>query len=296
MKANKLIGAISVVAIAAIGQSQVSTHSVNSSAFVGASNTEFSPYSIPNIDGNYSTVGAPVNASGSQSFGGSNSNGDFDTMTFSGTGFASAQYGQLKTSASGELENAFYNSDNPWYWNSNTNELNEDGTPDVFISAGQATFNDTFTYSNYGPAVTVNFFYQVSGTFTGEEVYHSLYVSNDGDSDYIYLDTFQGNSFNQTWVTKNFSIGDGVLDHSTNSLSSFLVQPEFYPDGSLISGTANFSSTITLTGMELRDANGALVNGWSMSSASGTVYPVPEPASMTILGLAALAAFKRKRK
>lgn len=292
----KLVTLTALALVAGIASAQSAAFGKNSQAFVGASNTEFFPYSIATFAQDGNNTGAAISVSGSQSFSGNNSNGDFDTMDFSGSGFASAQHGILRSSASGEVVNSFYNSSNPWYWNSNTSELDENGTPDVFVSVGQATASDTFTYTNYGPAVTVNFFYQVSGTIAGNDAYHALGITVDEEFDFLLLDQFDGNSFNQTWVTQNYSIGDGTINFRENSLSSFSMETQFWEDGSNVSGSANFSSTSTLIGMQLKDINGNVVDGWSMTSASGTVYPVPEPATMTVLGIAALAALRKRKK
>jgi hypothetical protein len=283
---------IALFAITTISSAQ----SLTSYVAVGAGNTGFENFGINAFASDFSGIGTSIVAAGNETFSGINRNGDSQSMSFAGTAAASAQYGILRTAATGNVNNSFYNVDNPWYYNSDTGSVNENGTPDYLISFGQAQYNDIFTYTNIGPAVTVNFFYQITGTFSGGAVYHSILVENDEDFDNIILTPNDGNTINQTYVTKNFSLGDGVLNHFTTVLSQYDHRPEFSPDGSNVSGEADFDSTVTLTGMVLKDANGAVVNGWSFSSASGADYgAVPEPATMTILALAAVLAKKRKK-
>lgn len=292
MKFAPAAAIIALLAITTISSAQ----SLTSYVAIGAGNTGFENFGINAFASDFSGIGNAVVAAGSETFSGIDGNGDSQTMSFAGTAFASAQYGILRTAATGNVTNSFYNSNNSWYYNSDTGSVNENGTPDYLISFGQAQYNDVFTYTNIGPAVTVNFFYQITGTFSGGAVYHSILVENDEDFDSIILTPNDGNTINQTFVTKNFSIGDGILNHKTNILSQFDHRTEFSPDGSNISGVADFDSTVILTGMVLKDANGAVVNGWSFNSGSGADYgAVPEPATMTILALAALIAKKRKK-
>ncbi|MBA4294082.1 hypothetical protein C0431_14060 [bacterium] len=292
MKFATAFTTIALLAITTISSAQ----SLTSYVAVGAGNTGFENFGINAFASDFSGIGTTIVAAGNETFSGIDGNGDSQTMSFAGTALASAQYGILRTYATGNVTNSFYNSNNPWYYNSDTGSVNHNGTPDYLISFGQAQYNDVFTYTNIGPAVTVNFFYQITGTFSGGAVYHSILVENDEDFDSIILTPNDGNTINQTFVTKNFSIGDGILNHSTNILSQFDHRTEFSPDGTNISGVADFDSTVILTGMVLKDANGAVVNGWSFNSGSGADYgAVPEPATMTILALAALIAKNRKK-
>lgn len=76
--------------------------------------------------------------------------------------------------------------------------------------------------------------------------------------------------------------------------------------GQNYSGTSDFSFTATLAGIQVVDAAGNPVSGWTVTSGSGTVYPkitpaaTPEPGVTTFLlatGIpASLLAIRRRRR
>ena len=74
-------------------------------------------------------------------------------------------------------------------------------------------------------------------------------------------------------------------------------------DGQNYFGTADYSATVKLTGIELIDANGKLASGWTVTSSSGTVYnaiqgsSTPEPGTIAFLiGVASVGLVARRRK
>ncbi|MBX3740306.1 MAG: PEP-CTERM sorting domain-containing protein [Akkermansiaceae bacterium] len=276
--------------------------SIETSAYVVATNSgygeRYDPLYYSTIGtGNYSPGGAPVSAYGSATFNGIDRNGDDATMTFTGSSSASSGYGRMHTYASGSVQGSYFNPENPEYYNSPSGFVNEEGTPDQIIAYGQAAYSDTFTYTNTSAALTVNFLYQVSGAFLGDAGYHSVYVEFNGQSDYILLRADDGNFINRTWATQPFNI---LLNepnaHRATTLSQFDFRPEYHQDGQDYSGTVDFSNTVTLVGMELRDGNGNLVTGWSLNAASGTTYPIPEPSALVLSALGTLALAGRRRR
>jgi hypothetical protein len=54
-------------------------------------------------------------------------------------------------------------------------------------------------------------------------------------------------------------------------------------------------NTVTLAGMNVFDEDDNLITGWTVTSGSGTMYPVPEP-SVTLLGLAGAVGFVARRR
>lgn len=283
---------------------QAQTFGLTSSTAVAVTNNGFDPLFIHLLNSSDSNTGAFVSTSGSGSYSGLNGAGESATMNFEGSATASAQYGIMKTYGHGRLENSFYNSENPIYYNSELNQVNPDGTPDRFISYGQAKYEDFFQYSsptgNISAGVKVDFWYRIHGTLSGDAGYHSVFVENDGDYDYVLIQSDGGiTQIDEIWTTKKFVIGaDLALQHSATLLSQYdNISTEFWGDGQLVEGTADFDSTVTLGGMNLYDENDNLIGGWTMNSASGTDYQaVPEPATMTVLAIAAIAAIKRHKK
>ncbi len=280
------------------------TFGLRTDAIVGVTNNGYDPLRLSLLDWQGSSTGGAVSASASQSFEGLNGDGNTDQLNYSGQSSASAQYGVMKTYGSGRLENSFFNSENIDYYSSDTGEVNTLGIPDRFISYGQSQYNDYFQYNspsgNINAGVKVDFWYNIHGTLSGDASYFSILVENDGDYDYILLDSDGGTTnVNQTWTTKKFTIGaDLALQHTATLISQFdNMSTEYWENGTLVEGTAAFQNTVTLGGMNLYDANDNLITGWNFTASSGADYgAVPEPATMTILGLAAIAAFKRKRK
>jgi hypothetical protein len=289
--------AIALVSVA-IFSAAATAQSLQSIATVSAGNEQEYGFNSGNIalDFAFSGTGSPVNSSFNGSFSGVD---DFDnpqTMGVSATAYASAQYGILKAKATGTFTNTFYSSTNATYFNPNTNVVNEEGVPDFFLIAGTNSFTDIFTYSGLGAGFTVNFYYHIDGKLIGDDPYTNLVITNNGNQEIFNATPDINGNVDQVFVTQKYSPVDGQINHKAQFTSGVSTRVNEYADGSNIMSSADFSSTITLAGMNVYDADGNLASGWSVNSASGTTYPVPEPTTMTILGLAAIAAIKRKRK
>lgn len=246
-----------------------------------------------------SDSGAAVSAAGVRDFSGLNQEGSEATMSFQGSASASAAYGRLRTQAYGRVENAFYNEENDPF-NFDTH-YDPDGTPNVLNSHGQATYTDEFTYSDASAAVTVNFFFKITGNFTGLNASHSVRVNFNGQSDYIHISpVVDPLGVDHLWATKMFTLtANTPLEHSVTVLTQFNLDTQSYNEGDYES-SADFSNTVTMEGMELYDGDGVALTGWSLSSGSGTSYPlspIPEPGtvSLLMLGGAALLRLKRRR-
>ncbi len=293
----KQIKTLALVSVAIVSAS-ASAQSLQTIATVSAGNEQAYGFNSGNIalDFQFSGSGAPLNSSYNGSFTGVDGFGDTQTMSVSASSFASAQYGILKASATSNINNTFYSSDNPAYYNPNTSTVNPDGVPDFFLIAGTTSFTDTFTYTGLGAGFTVNFFYHIDGQMLGDDPYTNLIVTNNGNQEIFNATAGIGGAVSQNFVTQKYTPINNQIVHKAQFTSGISSRINEYSDGTNLSGTADFSHTITLAGMQVYDANGNLATGWSVTSGSGTIYPVPEPATMTILGLAALAALKRKRK
>ena len=71
--------------------------------------------------------------------------GNPQTMTFSGSASASAQYGQLHTYATGTVTNTYYNPNNAPYIPGD-GQTNPAGSPTGFSTTGTASFQDTLQH------------------------------------------------------------------------------------------------------------------------------------------------------
>lgn len=307
LESSTIVLAAILLALTSASLPNAKAASLISNAAVGASN---SPNTFPAFEPGgsaYSGTGALVSASGSASFTGQNSNGEETIMTFTGSASAWAQsYGQLRTAASGTVSGVYYNENNAPYYSYNDHDdddeetghwdIDPNGSPTFLVSYGQAQFSDTLNYGNIPAGFTTDFWFHISGSFTGGDVYHSILVNFGLASDNIVLYPVSG--ANHLWTTNKFTPLPGVdVDFSTTVLSSFNFYPEYSSEGGTYSGSADFMNTVTLAGINVYDENDNLVTDWALTSGSGTLYPgsIPEP-SAALLGLAGAAGFLARRR
>lgn len=297
MKFNRIFRAI-VVSAMVLTAMPTFAQSKSTFAYFGAGNTDFGS-GVYGINTQSSTQGAAVGVNGSQAFTGLDNDGDMRTMTAGGTASASAQYGTLRTNVSGFVNNNYYNPDNPYFWEGPGNNPNFEGSPDHILIGAQASYNDVFTYGGTANAtVRVNFYFHVHGVMSGTNAYAGLQVTNDGVMVANYVANPGANGIvDEVFATDFIEIGgDLQINHNVLLYNGFDVKTYNYIDGATIAGQADFGNTITMVGMSAIDADGNPLSGWTVNSGSGTNYPVPEPATMTILGIAAVvAAIKRKK-
>jgi hypothetical protein len=275
---------------ACLSTSVFAAPSLASYAFLGTSHDLQWPNTTSFV-GQYDPLGGPVIASGSAEFVGPDRNGDERTTTFGGTATANASYGMLKTSLTASLTNTFYNPANAG------NDI-----PHIYVGAGQATFSDTlrFVGTFMLPTFKVRYTYFVHGTLTGS-AYASLGVNIGSDPrDGLFLQSGDGPQIAQYWSTALHELNPMLThDLQTNFLSGFQQDTKFLADGSNRSGTAEFSSTITLSNIEVFDQNNNPFYDFTIESGSGTIYPaanaVPEPATCAALTLGVLACLRKRR-
>lgn len=259
----------------------------------------------------YSSTGQAVMAAGSQTFTGNDSQGNSQVMTLSGTAKAQAEYGVLHAYATGQVLNPYYNAANPAYYPGGT-QPNRAGSPQYLEVFGQTLFSDTLTLNpTIDPVVGLRYIFHLDGN-----------VVDDGH-DYAYL-SFSAGQYSTTfftspgvtggdWATPEWNVTPGSpILMSGNFGAVFLVNADvsFTPEGQTVSGTADFYNTLSLSSIQLLDANGNQVNGATYLTASGTHYnvlgatygpaAVPEPGSIALLvglGISGATLFlKRRRK
>jgi hypothetical protein len=101
----------------------------------------------------------------------------------------------------------------------------------------------------------------------------------------------------QYYSTAAYAIDTSLQQTADISLTTqFDIELDSDMDGMDFAGETDFSSTVTLTAIQVYDLNVNLVSTFSVAGASGTVYPVPEPASLAALGLGAVGLLRRRKK
>ena len=283
-------GAIFLLALAApLARSQTRF------ALAGATaGNEGDAFTVPLVD-DYSDTGNPVSITYARDFEGLNGDGNTATMSFSGTAGSSAEYGRLRARASSLLANSLYNVANPKFYDTETNQFIEGGVPDLTGTYGYTGFTDILQYGGeLSNGYLARYVFAVDGTNSGfarlsvriGDNPTESYIAPQGQSDLLYS-------------TQSYPI-DGNF-RQTIEATLQVGAYEFFrtaPDGSTLSQDVDFSSTAKLAAILLFDANGNPVADYTVTGASGTVYPtspVPEPASLAALGLGALALFRRRR-
>lgn len=266
---------------------------------VGDSNGAFITYT--DAMGNPTTVGS--------SFTGLDSQGNQQTMTFTAWGQAQADYGVLHALAGATITDLYYNESNPTFYTGD-GDPNPDGSPQYLDSVAHASFTDTLTLTgNTAGVVGIRYLFHIEGV-TGDNGYAVLGF-NAGSNGATF---FSDDPTTPDWATPEWSVAAGTpIDISADFAASYGANTTYYTDteGAGISGTADFFDTLTLTGIQLLDANGNQVNGVSYLTASGTHYDVlggvyggapssvPEPGGIALLaglGLPGLAYGLKRRQ
>ena len=298
----KIVGlGIAIASIGFFGQI-ASAQSLQAVSWQSASNINPNGGGTPLhfFDFSLTNNGSVVSSAYSGSFTGLDGSGHSQTMTFNGNSHSNAEYGRLHDYATATLNNPYYNTSNSAYVDNNGDVANPNGSPNNLTSLSSSQFTDTLQYGGVLQAgYRARFIYHLHGFNTGsigngQGVFDVLGVDIDGTQ----LDITAINSplptpeFGFDWGTKEIALNGThkqtiktQLDADVNYDLGTLTQGQNY------SGTTDLSATITLSAIELVDANGNLASGWTVTSGSGTVYntiqgrtsAVPEPGSIALL-------------
>lgn len=284
-----------VLSAASFAQTQISSIQLR------ASNTDF-PLSggglvFPTLDSYVDEDGGEVSDNFSWDWSGNDRNGNWRTMEFSGAAMAQGGYGAMHTYASGSLLNSFYNENNTPFHNSQTGETDwENGVPDVISLEAYAGWTDQLQVGGTANNYYSTWIFNVNGINTGEEAFAFIRIrigNNPSDSFYY----FNPGSVNEQIRLSQYIVGGTPEDIEFELYSIFQPSTQYFDDGETITGASDFGHTVTLEGIEFRDAPGGnLITGLELESASGYQYEVvPEPASLAALGLGALALLRKRR-
>jgi len=293
---SKTLNLTTILALAMLSSS-AQAYDVWSQSIVGVSNTSIPGAGIGALSFEHNSDGSTSFATLDHSWTGLNGLGQSQTMNFQGTTITSSNFGRLHSYTDGSVTNSYYNASNPIYWDGSN--YHEGGSPDNLVSLGFAGFNDTLQFGGTLQAgYKARYIFHLDGFQSGYGNLANLAFTIDGNPTESFFETGQGN-INTNWVTGTYEV-NGITPQnvSVQFSTQFVLDTFAVADGSSVSGVADFSSTLALTGIEMLDANDNPVTGWTVTSASGTVYEaVPEPASLfTITALAALIAKRRRTK
>ena len=294
---NRLVATTLGFAVVSIGAQSALAADVWSESIMGVSQN------IPGsnmgfLDFAYHNDNSISSTSTNKSFTGLDGNNVQQTMTFTGTNWAQSDFGIMRCYASGTVTNTYNNPSNPLYYHSDTDTFDANGSPDTLDSLGFAGFNDTLHFGGALQAgYQARYYWHVDGNNSDGHAVADMAFGIQGYSDESFF-AFSPGSYDTTWITNSYAV-DGVNPQNMHVFLSnqFVVDTFNETGGSTISGTSNFSSTVTLAGIEMLDANGNQVSGWTVTSDSGTKYAtVPEPTSIATIAIGVFAFIARKRK
>lgn len=238
------------------------------------------------------TDGSQVNRNFSDSFEGLDEAGNTQTMTYNSSGMAQADWRILRTRAQGTANNVFYNIQNPPVIG-HEQPYDPDGIPSIVSTNAYAQWWDTLVFGGTATNYTARYVFDIDGT-NGPWGFSYLKTKIGTGSAEFFQFGWNGYSVTRV-VTQPVQIASGGQRAEIELVSAFQPQFKQIPSGSTVSGGSDFSSTVTLVGIEVRDAGGNLVTNVSITGASGTAYQaVPEPATLGVLALG-LAALARRR-
>jgi len=297
MNSNK--GILILAAVGAVAAAQTaSAQTLNSTSIVGYADNATGGL-IDSLQYAGSTDSTPAYAALTNlQLSGLDSSGAPQTMTFTGWTNSVSDYGSLHNSTYASVTNSFYNANNPSY-----DPTTGTGTPYSEDSLGFSQFTDTLQFGGLLSAgYKASYVFHIDGTVTGnmtENQGGDLGVNLAG-TNFGYF-AFGNGNYDTVWGTGQVAVNGTYAQTVTATLSSqAYVDNSWYPDGSNISGEADFADTSTLLGVVLYNPQGQIVtSGVTVTSASGTQYALlaaPEPSGWAALGVGMLGLLRLRRK
>jgi hypothetical protein len=258
--------ALAFVFVAATASSQ----SRSSLVYIGATN---SPHNLPFLAGQNSNVGAPVSAGIDINFTGLDGSGNQQTMNLNALASAQSNYGRLRTRSGGTLTNTYFHPNNPPFYDGQ--KINFEGSPDQFGVLAFAGFIDNLLFGGTAqPGYKARYIFFVSGFTSGSHIFPYLRCVIAGNPAEFFSVNVSGGSVAQYFTTQAYPISGGFQQTAEVLFSTQFNPHTFGIQGQTITGLGDFSSTATLTAVVLSDANDNPVSGFTLTSASGTMYLV----------------------
>ena len=266
---------------------------------VGQNNEDGSVAFVISAAGNRSQTGAPVSFSGDLSF------GDPDVynpqMNITGSASAAANVFRLRAEASGEITNLIFDEGAEPYVDPDNGEINEDGLPEYLSITGFARYMTTLQYQSTAKNYTSRYIFRVDGSidFTGEGFGVLLIAHADAPLTNIFTAQGAGN-YNEVVTSQAYVHGNSPQTVSYQLQATIAANTEVQTQD--VAGAVRFGSTASLLGIELRDADtGRLLTDAIITAQTADgevnipVMAVPEPASATLMLLAAGLLSRRRR-
>lgn len=321
---HKLVRFVSLVAVVATAQTAFAT-SIFVAGDVSATNWNTATTGVGAVfDGDFSVSSsdASVDSFGTRSFVGLNQDGDMALMVAAYRSQASAVAGTFKMGTLLQINNPYFNSENPPFVNPDFS-INTNGTPHIISTRSVINYSDQISVAGDESLNFVQFVFSMKGNASALDQFGNapslLYPPNQFSAALNASDSLPSgaelllatNSFNVTVMTPPMRLQDGIahLNLALNAISSYEIYDAFFDDVNLSGGAASFDlmNTITISDVFGFDAGGQRVSLSQVMSANGTALPfssvppatgaIPEPASwaMMLLGFGGIGAALRRR-
>ncbi len=275
-----------VGAVLACANGGVAAQSLESGVFIGVSNLDYGgDMSILALGYDTSSGGLAAAELAATSFSGDSGAGFPETMIFSGGGSAfvvePGQRPGLHVEAHGSLLNTFYNSENTPYFDATVEPyiVDESGVPDYFYAGGIAKQFDILAYTGIGTQYGSRYIFRVHGHVQGDGLrrgFLSIQIGSNPPELAFFDPNLPDGEVVASFATQTYPIVDG-MSHEMRAtlLAAFEVNTQSVAEGLDITGSSDFSNTITLDHIDVVDANNTLVSGWTVTAASGLDYDLP---------------------